>query len=95
MFADFDLSTLTWEYLTDNGLVLAGTPDRINRLCEQYEAIGSDLLLLLNYLPGMSHQAVMRSYELMGKEVIPNWKRARPKSADIVQAASLGAVTPT
>jgi hypothetical protein len=29
----------------------------------------------------------MRSYELMGKEVIPNWKRARPKSADIVEEA--------
>lgn len=56
-------------------MVIVGTPDEVLAKLMRYEEAGVDqLLCYLNfgYLP---HQAVMRSIELLGTEVIPELKR--------------------
>lgn len=91
-FLHVDIDQITWDYIMDNQLVMVGTPDRINALCERYEAAGTDVLFLNNYLSGVRHEHVLSSYELMGREVIPNWKRDRPRSAELLEAARLNEV---
>ncbi|MGH9187576.1 MAG: LLM class flavin-dependent oxidoreductase [Acidimicrobiales bacterium] len=88
-YMSMDLDQITWDFLIDNDLVLVGTPDRINAMCERYEDIGTDVLFLNNYLPGIPHLDVLHSYELMGREVIPNWKRDRPRSTQLLEEQQL------
>jgi alkanesulfonate monooxygenase SsuD/methylene tetrahydromethanopterin reductase-like flavin-dependent oxidoreductase (luciferase family) len=65
------LDLLTLEYLVDNGACVLGTPDECLETCRRYQAAGVDLLLCLVNPYKIPHEAVMRTIELMGNEVIP------------------------
>jgi alkanesulfonate monooxygenase SsuD/methylene tetrahydromethanopterin reductase-like flavin-dependent oxidoreductase (luciferase family) len=69
------LDLLTLEYLTEAGACVLGTPDDCVKMCEAYEAAGVDLLLCLVNPYEISHEAVMQTIELMGKEVIPHFRK--------------------
>jgi alkanesulfonate monooxygenase SsuD/methylene tetrahydromethanopterin reductase-like flavin-dependent oxidoreductase (luciferase family) len=66
------LDLLTLEYLVDNGACVLGTPADCLETCRRYEAAGVDLLLCLVNPYRIPHDAVMRTIELMGTEVIPH-----------------------
>jgi alkanesulfonate monooxygenase SsuD/methylene tetrahydromethanopterin reductase-like flavin-dependent oxidoreductase (luciferase family) len=68
------LEHLTIDYLTSVGACVLGTPDECYEACKRYEAAGVDLLLCLVNPYKVSHEAVMQTIELMGKEVIPRFR---------------------
>jgi alkanesulfonate monooxygenase SsuD/methylene tetrahydromethanopterin reductase-like flavin-dependent oxidoreductase (luciferase family) len=68
------LELLTLEYLDEAGACLLGTPDDCITTCERYEAAGVDLLLCLVNPYKISHESVMQTIELMGREVLPRFR---------------------
>jgi alkanesulfonate monooxygenase SsuD/methylene tetrahydromethanopterin reductase-like flavin-dependent oxidoreductase (luciferase family) len=68
------LDLLTVEYLAEAGACVLGTPEDCAALCKKYEAAGVDLLLCLVNPYKISHEQVMQTIELMGREVIPSFR---------------------
>ena len=68
------LGHLTLEYLLENDACVLGTPDDCLAACRKYEAAGVDLLLCLVNPLKVPHDAVMQTIELMGKEVLPQFR---------------------
>ena len=68
------LDLLTLDYLVDNGACVLGTPDDCIAACERYREAGVDLLLCLVNPWKIPHEAVMRTIELMGTQVIPHFQ---------------------
>jgi alkanesulfonate monooxygenase SsuD/methylene tetrahydromethanopterin reductase-like flavin-dependent oxidoreductase (luciferase family) len=68
------LDLLTLEYLTETGACVLGTPAECIDACRRYEEAGVDLLLCLVNPWKIPHDAVMRTIELMGTEVIPAFR---------------------
>ncbi|HZQ87993.1 MAG TPA: hypothetical protein VFA83_24305, partial [Acidimicrobiales bacterium] len=68
------LEHLSLEYLVSNNACVLGTPDECLEACRRYEAAGVDLLLCLVNPYKVPHDAVMQTIELMGKEVIPQFR---------------------
>ena len=52
---------------------MVGDPDRCIELAERYEAAGCELLLCLVNPYKIPHEKVMRSIELLGERVIPQF----------------------
>jgi alkanesulfonate monooxygenase SsuD/methylene tetrahydromethanopterin reductase-like flavin-dependent oxidoreductase (luciferase family) len=68
------LEHLSLEYLLDNNACVLGTPRDCIEACRRYEAAGVDLLLCLVNPYRIPHEAVMQTIELMGTEVIPQFR---------------------
>jgi alkanesulfonate monooxygenase SsuD/methylene tetrahydromethanopterin reductase-like flavin-dependent oxidoreductase (luciferase family) len=68
------LDLLTLEYLADSGACVLGTPEQCLEMCRRYEEAGVDLLLCLVNPYKIPHDAVMRTIQLMGEEVIPKFR---------------------
>ncbi len=68
------LELLSLEYLAESGACVLGTPDECLEACRRYEAAGVDLLLCLVNPYSVSHDAVLQTIELMGREVIPEFR---------------------
>ena len=68
------LDLLSMEYLIDEGACVVGTPSDCIEACRRYEAAGVDLLLCLVNPWKIPHETVMRTIELMGTEVIPQFR---------------------
>jgi alkanesulfonate monooxygenase SsuD/methylene tetrahydromethanopterin reductase-like flavin-dependent oxidoreductase (luciferase family) len=68
------LDLLSLDYLVDNGACVVGTPAECAEACRRYEEAGVDLLLCLVNPYKVPHEAVMRTIELMGTEVIPQFR---------------------
>ncbi len=69
------LDLLTLEYLAESGACVLGTPDECVEMCRRYEEAGVvDLLLCLVNPYRIGHEAVMQTIELMGTEVIPQFR---------------------
>jgi alkanesulfonate monooxygenase SsuD/methylene tetrahydromethanopterin reductase-like flavin-dependent oxidoreductase (luciferase family) len=68
------LDLLTLEYLAEVGACVLGTPDDCVETCRRYEAAGVDLLLCLVNPYKISHESVIQTIELMGREVIPRFR---------------------
>jgi alkanesulfonate monooxygenase SsuD/methylene tetrahydromethanopterin reductase-like flavin-dependent oxidoreductase (luciferase family) len=68
------LDLLTLEYLADSGACVLGTPEECLEMCKRYEEAGVDLLLCLVNPLKIPHDAVMRTIQLMGEEVIPKFR---------------------
>jgi alkanesulfonate monooxygenase SsuD/methylene tetrahydromethanopterin reductase-like flavin-dependent oxidoreductase (luciferase family) len=64
---------LTMDYLYDSGACVVGDPDRCIEIARRYEAAGCDLLFCLFNPYKMKHEDVMRSIELMGTHVLPEF----------------------
>ena len=71
---DGSLDLLSLEYLVDSGACVVGTPEDCLDACRRYEEAGVDLLLCLVNPWKVPHEAVMRTIELMGTEVIPRFR---------------------
>jgi alkanesulfonate monooxygenase SsuD/methylene tetrahydromethanopterin reductase-like flavin-dependent oxidoreductase (luciferase family) len=67
------LDHLNFEYLRESGSAVVGDPDRCVELAERYQAAGCDLLLCLVNPYKIPHEKVMRSIELLGERVIPQF----------------------
>jgi alkanesulfonate monooxygenase SsuD/methylene tetrahydromethanopterin reductase-like flavin-dependent oxidoreductase (luciferase family) len=68
------LDLLSLEYLEDANACVLGTPQDCAKMCEAYQEAGVDLLLCLVNPYKIPHDAVMRTIELMGREVIPRFR---------------------
>ena len=68
------LDQLTLDYLVGSGAVALGTPDDCVEAIRRYDEAGVDTLLCLVNPYDIPHDAVMRTIELMGKEVLPNFR---------------------
>jgi alkanesulfonate monooxygenase SsuD/methylene tetrahydromethanopterin reductase-like flavin-dependent oxidoreductase (luciferase family) len=68
------LDLLSMEYLLGEGACVVGTPADCIEACRRYEEAGVDLLLCLVNPWKIPHEAVMRTIELMGTEVIPQFR---------------------
>jgi len=64
---------LTMDYLWDSGAAVTGDPDRCIEIAKRYEAVGCEVLFCLLNPYKIGHEEVMRSIELMGKYVIPEF----------------------
>jgi alkanesulfonate monooxygenase SsuD/methylene tetrahydromethanopterin reductase-like flavin-dependent oxidoreductase (luciferase family) len=63
-----------FDYFRDSGAAMVGDPDRCIEIAKRYEKAGCDLLLCLFNPYKIPHEQVMRSIELVGKYVIPEFK---------------------
>jgi len=66
---------ITMDYLWDSGAGIVGDPDRCIEMCKRYEAVGCELLFCLLNPYNIPHEDVMRSIELLGKHVIPEFDK--------------------
>jgi alkanesulfonate monooxygenase SsuD/methylene tetrahydromethanopterin reductase-like flavin-dependent oxidoreductase (luciferase family) len=69
------LDLLSLEYLVEANACVLGTPEDCVKTVRLYEEAGIDLLLCLVNPYNIPHDAVMRTIELMGTEVIPEFHR--------------------
>ncbi|MBM3671830.1 MAG: LLM class flavin-dependent oxidoreductase [Actinobacteria bacterium] len=67
------MGNLTFDYIRDAGAGVVGDPDECIETCKRYEAAGCDLLLCLVNPYNIPHDKVMKSIELLGKHVIPEF----------------------
>lgn len=68
------LDLLSLEYLIEANACVLGTPEDCLKTCKLYEQAGIDLLLCLVNPYKIPHEAVMQTIELMGREVIPEFR---------------------
>ena len=59
-------------------MVIAGDPDKIVRKVERYEKAGVDHLLCYMQVGYLKHEHILRSIELIGREVIPHFRSRVP-----------------
>jgi alkanesulfonate monooxygenase SsuD/methylene tetrahydromethanopterin reductase-like flavin-dependent oxidoreductase (luciferase family) len=71
---DGSLDLLSLEYLVETGACVLGTSDQAVEACRRYEEAGVDLLLCLVNPYKIPHEKVMQSIELMGDDVIPEFR---------------------
>jgi alkanesulfonate monooxygenase SsuD/methylene tetrahydromethanopterin reductase-like flavin-dependent oxidoreductase (luciferase family) len=72
--ASHDLDAISFDYLDSVGAVLVGDPDRCVEVGKRFEAAGCDLLLCLVQPHSIPHDKVMRSIELLGTHVLPEFR---------------------
>ena len=70
------LGQITMDYIWESGAAVIGDPDRCVEIAKRYEAVGCDLLFCLFNPYKMAHEDVMTTIELMGKYVIPEFKKS-------------------
>jgi hypothetical protein len=63
------------DYLYDSVPVSSAIPDRCIEICKRYEEVGCELLFCLLNPYKIPHNEVMRSIELLGKHVIPEFDK--------------------
>jgi len=61
--------------LADSGAIIAGDPASCIKGIEQHEAVGADQMIMLMQNATVPHEQVMRSIELIGKQVIPHFRQ--------------------
>ena len=62
--------------LADRGVIIAGNPESCIKTIKMYEDIGVDQVMMIMQTETISHDKVMESLELFGKEVIPAFRNA-------------------
>jgi len=68
--------------LADRGVIIAGDPQSCIKAVKMYEDIGVDQVMLIMQTETITHQKVMGSIELFGKQVIPAFSQAKVGAAD-------------
>jgi alkanesulfonate monooxygenase SsuD/methylene tetrahydromethanopterin reductase-like flavin-dependent oxidoreductase (luciferase family) len=66
-----DTRTITFDYLTDNGMIIVGDPDHCIQRLRKYREAGVDLILCLMQLYKIPHEKVLESIRLFGTQVLP------------------------
>ncbi len=64
---------LSLDFLRETGSAVVGSPTRCVELARRYEKAGCDLLLCLVNPYNLPHDKVMKSIELLGREVLPEF----------------------
>jgi alkanesulfonate monooxygenase SsuD/methylene tetrahydromethanopterin reductase-like flavin-dependent oxidoreductase (luciferase family) len=72
VFAEMDSKTLC-----ERGVIMAGNPESCVEAARKYEAAGVDLLIMMMQTESVPHEKIMKSIELVGREVMPRFKGAR------------------
>ncbi len=70
----FDPAQITRDYyhfLRENDLIAVGAPGEALRVARRYREVGADQILFFLQYGGIPHELVMRSIELLGREVLP------------------------
>ncbi|MGW5158367.1 LLM class flavin-dependent oxidoreductase [Nonomuraea wenchangensis] len=73
LLGGIDLNSLDFDYLLKNDAVIVGNPDECVTMAKRYEAVGTDLLLCLVQPRDIPHEKVMKSIELLGRHVLPEF----------------------
>jgi len=75
-FAQMDADTLC-----ERGVIIAGDPDSCTRGVKLYEDIGVDQVIMIMQTEVIPHEKVMKSIELFGKYVLPEFQKAKAGAA--------------
>jgi alkanesulfonate monooxygenase SsuD/methylene tetrahydromethanopterin reductase-like flavin-dependent oxidoreductase (luciferase family) len=62
------------DFMLSEGFVMAGTPDDCAPVLDNFKASGVDQVIIHMQMGGMPHDRIMESIELIGKELIPNYR---------------------
>ena len=73
---DLDADTLA-----DRAVVIAGDPDTCIEALKKHEATGIDQMMIMMQTETIPHEKVMRSIELFGEHVLPEFKRSEEPAA--------------
>ena len=57
--------------LLDSGMVAAGTPDDVLEVLQRFKDVGVDQVIVHMQMGGVPHDDIMKTIEIMGKEVLP------------------------
>jgi alkanesulfonate monooxygenase SsuD/methylene tetrahydromethanopterin reductase-like flavin-dependent oxidoreductase (luciferase family) len=68
-------ATRNFDYLYEGGMILCGTPDDLIETIETFEAVGMTQMLMAKSIGGIPHEDVLRSIDLIGREVIPHFEQ--------------------
>jgi alkanesulfonate monooxygenase SsuD/methylene tetrahydromethanopterin reductase-like flavin-dependent oxidoreductase (luciferase family) len=63
-----------YEYLDENALIMCGSPETICERIELYRKVGVTQVLMAVQYGDLAHEDVMESIELIGDQVIPNFR---------------------
>ena len=70
------IAQLDANVLSDRGVIIAGNPESCIKTVQMYEDIDVDQVMMIMQTETISHEKVMESMELFGKEVIPAFRKA-------------------
>ena len=70
------IAQLDANVLSDRGVIIAGNPESCIKTVQMYEDIGVDQVMMIMQTETISHDKVMESMELFGREVIPAFRKA-------------------
>jgi alkanesulfonate monooxygenase SsuD/methylene tetrahydromethanopterin reductase-like flavin-dependent oxidoreductase (luciferase family) len=66
--------TAVAESLLEEGFVMAGTPDDCVKTLDAFKEVGVDQVIIHMQMGNVPHERIMESIELMGKEIIPQYR---------------------
>jgi len=66
--------------LCDRGVVIGGDPDSCIKALKLHEEAGCDQMMIMIQTESIPHEKVMKSLELFGKYVIPEFKKSEEKA---------------
>jgi alkanesulfonate monooxygenase SsuD/methylene tetrahydromethanopterin reductase-like flavin-dependent oxidoreductase (luciferase family) len=71
-----------FDYLLEGGMILCGTPDDLVAQIRRFEEVGATQMLMGISIGEIGHEEVLRSIDLIGQEVIPQFQRS-PRPAGV------------
>ncbi len=71
------VAQLDADTLSDRGVIIAGDPDSCTKAIKMYEDIGVDEVMMIMQTETIPHEKVMRSIEMFGKYVFPEFRQAK------------------
>ena len=87
------LGEMPAELLAERGVLVAGNPESCIESVRRHDEIGVDQLLLIMQSDQVSHEKVMTSIELFGKEVIPAFQETACGIMSLLKRRRTGIVT--
>ena len=69
--------------LCDRGVIIGGDPESCIRAIREHEKVGTDQLMIMIQSETIPHEKVMKSIELLGKYVIPEFKEPEKETAEL------------
>ena len=76
------IAELDADTLADRAVTIAGDPDSCIEALKKHEATGIDQMMILMQTATIPHEQVMKSIELFGKYVLPEFKRSEEVAAE-------------
>ena len=73
---------LDTDALCDRGVVIGGDPESCIKALKLHEAAGCDQMMIMMQTEAIPHEKVMKSLELFGKNVIPEFKKSEEKAVN-------------